>query len=148
MSPSNAHDVTARAEVRNRGLRRVRRSTGLITAASAAGVAILAGGYAHAMPGKTSAGASVTPLTAAVKHPAVLPATVKHPAAPLAAAPKQQTQKAPQTQQAPKAPQLQQTPKAHAAAHAPSAPPTLKPPAQPPTAAVNNAPAQAASGGS
>jgi hypothetical protein len=47
----NAH---VRAEARDRGLRRVRTATGWITAASTAGAVVLAGGYAQALPGKST----------------------------------------------------------------------------------------------
>jgi len=58
VSPRNHADARARAAARDRGLRRVRTATGWITAASAAGAVVLAGGYAQALPGKTSAAAS------------------------------------------------------------------------------------------
>jgi hypothetical protein len=51
----NAH---VRAEARDRGLRRVRTATGWITAASTAGAVVLAGGYAQALPGKSTAAQS------------------------------------------------------------------------------------------
>lgn len=133
MSPRNAHDPAARAEARNRGLRRVRRSTGLVTAASAAGVAILAGGYAHAMPGKTSTAASTT----------TLPRVEANHSVPAGGRPSKAETPMHQTQQKS---QTQQTDAAKAPAVSP--PVKLQTPAQPPTTAANNSPSHVTSGGS
>jgi hypothetical protein len=55
-------DARVRAAARDRGLRRIRNATGLVTAASAAGAVVLAGGYAQALPGKTAgSGTAVRP---------------------------------------------------------------------------------------
>lgn len=128
MPPRNADDVTARTETRDRGLRRVRRATGLVTAASAAGAVILAGGYAHAMPGEVGAASRKALPSTAASRPAP---EAGHPTAgstPTAgSAPTQST---------------------HTTPAAASSAPGLKAPAQPPTTTANSAPSQATSGGS
>lgn len=55
MSPRTTPETAARADARDRGLRRVRTATGWITIASTAGAVVLAGAYAEAMPGKPAA---------------------------------------------------------------------------------------------
>ncbi|HWG28867.1 hypothetical protein [Actinospica sp.] len=57
MPHRTSDDARVRADARDRGLRRVRTATGWITVASAAGAVVLAGGYAQALPGKSSASA-------------------------------------------------------------------------------------------
>ena len=120
-----------RAEARDRGLRRVRTATGWITVASAAGAVVLAGGYAQALPGKTTS--SGTPHTATT----TAPATGANTAAPTQAA----------SGGASKAPSS-----AASSARTTSAPaattsaPVLQAPAQAPTTAVSST--HATSGGS
>jgi hypothetical protein len=81
-----------RADARDRGLRRVRTATGWITVASAAGAVVLAGGYAQALPGKSSASAqpstpgnsstSSTPSTAGGQRASTAPASARATSAP------------------------------------------------------------------
>lgn len=128
MPPKNVPEITARATRRNRGLRRVRYATGVLTASSAAGIAVLAAGYAHAMPGEAS---SATPSTA--KHAQTAPSH--------AATTSPRTSSA--TTQAPQAKQTTQ-----AKAPATSSAPTLQAPTQAPQSTSNGTTSQATSGGS
>jgi hypothetical protein len=62
MSPRGVpHDE--RFGARERGLRRVRTATGWITVTAAAGAVVLAGGYASALPGNSTAGSSTAGTT-------------------------------------------------------------------------------------
>ena len=86
MSPRTDDTALDRAGARDRGLRRVRTATGWITVASAAGAAVLAGGYAQAMPGKT-ASASPVPTHSAATSAHASPSTAEPSAKASAAAP-------------------------------------------------------------
>lgn len=122
-----------RAEARDRGLRRVRTATGWITVASAAGAVVLAGGYAQALPGKTSS--SSTPAKAAPSS-----AAATSPTSPKAAA-----TTAPAASKAPSS--AATAARTTSAAPTTSAPaPVLQPPTQAPTTAVSTT--HATSGGS
>jgi hypothetical protein len=133
LSPRNPTDVHARAESRDRGLRRVRTTTGWITVASAAGAVVLAGGYAQAMPGKTA-----TAAPAAV--PAHAGATTKPSAASSAGSGSGSSSSAPSA--ASTAPTTQAPSTQAPATRAPA----LQPPTQVPTTAASTA--QTTSGGS
>lgn len=130
MSPRNPDKATNRADARDRGLRRVRFSTGLITTASAAGVVVLAGGYAHAMPGQSGTAPSTAKHTQTASHQPTSTTARK----PATSAQPQQTQQTKQSTQA-KAPTASSTP-------------TLQAPTQAPQSTSNNATSQATSGGS
>lgn len=118
MSPRTTPETAARADARDRGLRRVRTATGWITIASTAGAVVLAGAYAEAMPGK----------------PAAKPASPSSTPRPAGNTPTPAKSSA--------------SPKSSAAAPSTSLAPALKAPAQAPTTAPSTAQSQATSGGS
>ncbi|MBR7837850.1 hypothetical protein KDL01_31535 [Actinospica durhamensis] len=135
MSPRTTPDVSGRAEQRDRGLRRVRTATGLITIASTAGAVVLAGAYAEAMPGKPAAGTGTqTTAHTATAEPASPEPTLSTQRSVAAAAPTRTESSTRATSSAP--------------APATSSAPVLKPSAQPPTTAPSTAQTQATSGGS
>jgi len=130
----NARD---RAQARDHGLRRVRTITGWITAASAAGAVVLAGGYAQAMPGKAATATPVPGHTGSggPASAASSPATASHPSSAPSSSAASHTGSAATSSAASPAP-----------APATSSAPALQPPPQAPTTAASTA--QATSGGS